>query len=895
MFDASRSLLALAGPFSVLVAGGYAQNFDSELLLQTPDRVDLLYADMDGDGDLDAVTIPVPGASGIDRIAWAENTSGNTSGAIFAGWQIMEPTASPGTVHFTSPVDLDGDGDLDLVQARNGGSLGWLENLGAGQLAAYAVLGSHSSNITGIRAADLDGDGDQDILVTAGQPTPVGFENLGSMTYRPGVAFAGTVSIGLATDVEWLDMDQDGLTDVVWFHSGTVYWARFTGTGFAPTQALNIPATPGSFYWPRKLADMDGDGDLDLVSHVSSTQQLGWFENTGGLLFVSPNVIGTAAGLLVEFGDQDNDGDMDIFSANDYVVKLHNNLGAGQFAAPVNAAHMNPGAFAFTKQFLVHDLDGDGDLDPVVVEQDEQDEIRWAENLGTGSFELLADIGVRTSEPNNPVAVESQVDFDFDGDLDLVTVGPREYGYWSFFANIYLSENTGNGKLGSGLRLFSAENAINAVAFDADGDGDKDVAVGSGELDEVGVDLFTNVNGSFSSNPGSAQNLFSFNFSEGGATLRLGDADGSGGEDLLMTYRSFGSQNLTAAWIRNTGGGNFPVQTSWQINYPQNIIVADVDGDGDDDVSTIQQTTANDSVTVFENLGAGVMGPGQILGTYPAGSTAWLEIVDADGDGDKDFMALRSVGNQVLLHENLGNGQYSPGQVIVVTAPNSEVILGRDLDLDGDQDVLVFSEEEANWYPNLGGGSYGLPIGIPQLDGVLYATWAAGEDLDGDTDVDLIKVTPEGLAIQLNDLRFGEGYCGPAVVNTSGASARIWAEGSPAVADNNLTISADQMPTGQFGFFLVSDNLGFVPMPGSSEGNLCLGGAIGRLNRGPGEIFNTGLAGSAAVSLDVTDVPTPLGPEVLVAGTTRYFQAWFRDQNPAPTSNFTSGMAITFE
>jgi hypothetical protein len=136
----------------------------------------------------------------------------------------------------------------------------------------------------------------------------------------------------------------------------------------------------------------------------------------------------------------------------------------------------------------------------------------------------------------------------------------------------------------------------------------------------------------------------------------------------------------------------------------------------------------------------------------------------------------------------------------------------------------------------------------------------------------------------------GNNYCGPATLNSSGLSATIGGFGSVDANTNNVRLDATQMATNQFGYFLNSMTQGFVNPPGS-QGNLCLGGAIGRYNA---NVLNTGGTGAFSLQLDLTSTPTPGGPVAIMAGETWNFTCWFRDLNPGQTSNFTDGLTITF-
>ena len=136
----------------------------------------------------------------------------------------------------------------------------------------------------------------------------------------------------------------------------------------------------------------------------------------------------------------------------------------------------------------------------------------------------------------------------------------------------------------------------------------------------------------------------------------------------------------------------------------------------------------------------------------------------------------------------------------------------------------------------------------------------------------------------------GTNYC-TANPSSTGAPARIRALGSDTAADNDLTIEAYDMPLNTFGLLATSLAPGFVGNPGGSQGNLCLGGSLGRYNA---NITNSGATGSFQIPLDLTMTPTSVGMSSVAAGETRYWQIWYRDANPTATSNFTDGVRVTF-
>ena len=182
--------------------------------------------------------------------------------------------------------------------------------------------------------------------------------------------------------------------------------------------------------------------------------------------------------------------------------------------------------------------------------------------------------------------------------------------------------------------------------------------------------------------------------------------------------------------------------------------------------------------------------------------------------------------------------------------------------------------------------------------GVTYAlhevTLNPGDPLIVEIDVANMFASMNGVQLFATGGPVGNNYCGPANLNSTGLPGIISAFGLDAVVFNDLTLTAENLPQNQFGMFLTSMTTGFIANPGGSQGNLCLGGAIGRYNR-PGEIKNSGAGGTYSLVLDLTDTPQPTGSVSIMAGETWHWTNWFRDNNPGPTSNFTDGVSVLFQ
>ena len=186
-------------------------------------------------------------------------------------------------------------------------------------------------------------------------------------------------------------------------------------------------------------------------------------------------------------------------------------------------------------------------------------------------------------------------------------------------------------------------------------------------------------------------------------------------------------------------------------------------------------------------------------------------------------------------------------------------------------------------------GVYGLQNGNILLgagNGLFVYDRVAGTFTAIVAGIDANYITPLGGGI------ISTNYC-TANNNSTGSPASMSASGSLSVAANNLTLQASGLPNNSFGFFLTALNRGFIANPGGSQGNLCLSGNIGRYV-GPGQIKNSGATGQISLTVNLAQHPTPSGPVQVMPGETWRFTAWYRDANPAATSNFADGIEFVF-
>jgi len=347
-------------------------------------------ADLDGDGDIDvfaASGMEFMGGATIGRIEWYPNQDGQgTFGA-------PRPVTSAGDLpQSLDAADIDGDGDMDILFASEI-KLVWYDNTsGAGAFSPkhIAFAGNHRS----IDGVDLDGDGDTDVLyASSSNDTVAWFENRdgqGSFTVHHII----TTEADFARAAQGADLDGDGDFDVLAASSSdsTVAWFKNTeGQGlFGPEQVISSNT---SFASSIHAADLDGDGDLDVLAGASGQVQIAWHENTDGLgSFGMAQALTTEALSVthVHAVDLDGDGDMDVLSSSFSDAKIawyENTDGLGMFGQQNAITKTASGA----NQVYAADLDGDGDADVISAASFGNNVVWYANTLASPAWPFLGD------------------------------------------------------------------------------------------------------------------------------------------------------------------------------------------------------------------------------------------------------------------------------------------------------------------------------------------------------------------------------------------------------------------------------------------------------------------------------------------------------------------------
>jgi hypothetical protein len=423
-----RCLLSLA-PAALVASTALCQDFGTEQLITTSAAfAESVYAvDLDGDGDADVLS-----ASGNDdKIAWYENTDGL---GTFGPQQVISLGANYAV--FVYAADLDGDGDADVLSASKiDDKIAWYENTdGLGTFGPEQVITTSADGAWSVYATDLDCDGDADVLSASRHDSKIAwYENLGGGSFGPQQV--------ITTDAVWAhcvyatDLDGDGDADVLSASMGDdkIAWYENLGcnaaggASFGPQQVITLDANSPQFV---RATDLDGDGDADVLSASSVDGKIAWYENLGGGTFGPQQVITTSAmgAESVYATDLDCDGDADVLSASmgdDKIAWYENRLNevTADFGPQRVVTTLANGA----QSVFATDLDGDGNAD-VLAGSLSDNKVAWFANLMcpcTSKFCTVADGSIF----NTANLDASGCDLSTAITLDLSNGPPKQFTY----------------------------------------------------------------------------------------------------------------------------------------------------------------------------------------------------------------------------------------------------------------------------------------------------------------------------------------------------------------------------------------------------------------------------------------------------------------------------------
>lgn len=679
-----KNLLLLA--LACLPILGFGQ-FAQEQVITQCDLCSIQFiqiSDINSDGQKDVLAISNRGSS---IVWWKQELDGS-----FARFEeIISLTSS---IRDIKSADLDNDGDLDLVVADRS-HINWYENEGNINFSEAQLL-SEVDNARNIYAADLDNNGSVDVIYTSiGDDDKIAwYSNDGNANFGEESIIKSNVSV---RELDIVDLDEDGNLDILSAENVSIVWYNNEGEGnFSLPKFIGFDS---GIQTTVNTADMDMDGDLDIITTLGFNSTIIWYENDGTEEFSQKHdlLIPIYQYTDLDIADIDMDGDTDIFVTDDEYGKIvwYANDGTG-LAFEEKPVTTTVGGYANS---YVTDLNQDGQLDIFATTNER---IVWYKNNGGGELFEEKFIYMQHEKANEVYAV----DLDNDGNQDILSA--------SFSTdNILWYKNDGTGDFYEPYIVPTQINKINNIhPTDLDMDGDIDILVAAGDKSITVTEL----------NEEYADDL---------------------GEGQIF-------------WIENDANGNLIEQhTIWDQTGTHTVLSADFDQDGDMDVlanattvTYIQQYSfdgISHRLAWFENLENNDTWEQHIL--FEAGGLVhWntidgiedIAIVDVDTDGYPDIVGRYS--GEIIWYKNSSTGVFDSLQTLI---PNSGSIIPVDLNKDGKTDILSFDyrNNQIVWYEKEGATSFlESKIIATQIErpSNLYTT-----DIDEDGDMDIFLATSE--------------------------------------------------------------------------------------------------------------------------------------------------------
>jgi hypothetical protein len=329
--------------------------------------------DVDRDGDTDVLT----GAYYSERVSLWLNQGGEP-----VAWDERVIAESIYTPSGVALADVDQDGLLDVLVASGWDSeiLWWRNNAGDPTTWERHLIAAEFSGAHDAAAADIDGDGRTDVVGVAFEDDEVtwwrneGGEPIVWSEHPIATDFDYACNLSLG------DMDSDGDVDVVataWYDEEVAWWRNDGGSPVAWTRQTIAQGFTGT-HWVE-IADINDDGNPDVVAAAMDRAELAWWESSGGPVMSWTKhsaTTGLPGAVSAGVADIDGDGDIDVLGAGwstaGGIAWIENRDGSGL----AWRAYRVDRAFIDASAVTAADINGDGALD-IVATSWTCDQVAW--------------------------------------------------------------------------------------------------------------------------------------------------------------------------------------------------------------------------------------------------------------------------------------------------------------------------------------------------------------------------------------------------------------------------------------------------------------------------------------------------------------------------------------
>ena len=642
---------------------------------------DVQVADMNGNGYQDVVGAVFQGATTGNGVAWFENVNGDGS-----QWTQHVIDASQNGATSVWPVDVMGNGRMDVLAtirnvAKGRDTVIFYENTAEGWV-KHIIADDFLASFFGY-PGDINGNGRIDFVATATgrdvtaptQKRVTWWENTGDpdnwIEHEISVDFNDPYGVELA------DIDQDGDLDVlVTSNSGNevAWFENVDGAGGAWTKRTIDAAAPGAYH--ATAADINGNGYLDIVASSYSGNRIHLYINDktprdGG--WVKSNVVENyAQARNVRVVDMDLDGKLDIvthsYIGNTVDVFINvDGLGGSWRRVAVATGETN------INSVTVGDISGDGDMDIVGAVRALDDIVWWENRTIHRSATFPQASAISSTFQANDVAVG---DFNRNGILDVAAVSGEAVAWFDGSTGTW-QQRVVDPALAGGVSI---------AAVDVDGDGWLDLVVGASNTG-ADPDIV------WYRNTGSG-NAWTKNVLETGlngvAEIFAVDLNQNGKVDILAAA----SGANVVKWYQNNGEATGWTSANVGPGLPQAaaVFAADVSGNGQLDV-VAGSAGAGGMVVVFWNNGGATTTWAQtrVDRTFP-GAVA-VGAADMNGNGCVDVVAVSSTDGDVAWYTNPGltTDVEWTANVVDANLPGVNSLAVADFDIDGKMDIVAAS------------------------------------------------------------------------------------------------------------------------------------------------------------------------------------------------------------